>query len=278
MTMMRRGIHTHNVNGVRFGVRCFMAMAVFACSGPEHSDRDNSHTVQAMLDSLYERGFDSDQVALLDQHFLIERDMLAEPESLRSELEVDKGYYIGSNPLALTPPRADSIDLVFDGISTSWRTAIGAAAAQWSDAVCINILVNPANPTGFARITATNEEELINAGVPAAAMLPITINGVRRPGPELWVNPDFESLSASAKLAVALHEIGHNLGFAHPEQSVLISGTLQDTTPGNASSYPTVMKLDNTLGSLSADDVSARDRLFSLVGGVCPNGQVSIAN
>jgi hypothetical protein len=109
-------------------------------------------------------------------------------------------------------------------------------------------------------------------------MLPITINGVRRPGPELWVNPDFESLSAAAKLAIALHEIGHTLGFAHPEQSILISGTLQDTTPGNAASYPTVMKLDNTLGSLSTDDVSARDRLFSLVGGVCPNGQVSIAN
>jgi hypothetical protein len=278
MTMMRRGIHTHNVNGVRYGMLPFIAMAVFSCSGPEQSDSDTSHEVQAMLDSLYGRGFDSDQVALLDQHFLIEGDMLAEPESLRSELEVDKGYYFGSNPLALTPPKADSIDLVFDGISTSWRTAIGAAAAQWSDAVCINISVNPTNPTGFARITAIYEETLIDAGLPAAGVLPTTRNGVRVPGIEIWLNPDFESLSASAKLALALHEIGHNLGFAHPAQQVLISGTLQDTTPGNASSYATVMKLDNTLESLSTDDVSARDRLFSLVGGVCPNGQVSIAN
>lgn len=278
MTMMRRGIHTHTVNGVRYGILSFLAMAVFSCSGPEQSDRDTSDTVQGMLDSLYERGFDSNQVALLEQYFLIEGDMLAEPESLRSELEVDKGYYLGSNPLALTPPKADSIDLVFDDISSTWRTALGAAAAQWSDAVCINIVVNPTNPTSFARITALNEGDLIPIGVPAAAIVPITRSGVRIPGTEIWINPDFESLSASAKLAVALHEIGHNLGFAHPAQQVLISGTLQDTTPGDAASYATVMKLDNTLASLSADDVSARDRLFSLVGGVCPNGQVSIAN
>lgn len=88
------------------------------------------------------------------------------------------------------------------------------------------------------------------------------------PETAIGVNPDYSSLSASEKLNTAIHELGHNLGFMHPGDGVLIPGT----SSANAGVMPTPIP-SPPVTSLSYDDIKSRDTHFQKIDGKCPDGK-----
>jgi hypothetical protein len=83
------------------------------------------------------------------------------------------------------------------------------------------------------------------------------------PGQIITLNTaaDVEAFPAAMKKYLAMHELGHTLGFVHPEgasSSQHIPGTSGGT------SYTTVMHetFVQLLGELSSDDVASRNKML----------------
>jgi hypothetical protein len=100
------------------------------------------------------------------------------------------------------------------------------------------------------------------AGVLAVAFLPYVKQGVVLPGRELRVAPN-PGVGAATLKHVAMHELGHVLGFHHPGSGNHVPGTSVDTDSTDAASYATVLALSGpTRSTLSSDDIASRDAMF----------------
>jgi hypothetical protein len=253
---------------------------------------------EAMLNAAESVGIDRERIQFTHDEIRAESDMVLDPETLlalAAEHEPNavaapgltpQGYFSRTSitpagQLTATPPRANSIRMLFDGdVPSAWRTALRDAAAQWNPNVCIDIREDRGDDVISVRVDSTLPE-----GTLAIAFLPASLNGVVLPGSRISVAPNPPSSPAFLK-HVAMHELGHTLGFLHPGQGRNIPGTSIDTTAGAAASYSTVLALSGpTLSGLSSDDIATRDAVFrritKVVNGrsvtVCPNGTDKIA-
>jgi hypothetical protein len=104
-----------------------------------------------------------------------------------------------------------------------------------------------------------------------------------------------ETLTATAKLALAVHEMGHVLGFEHPRnrgpEAVLIPGTtanaVPETGPGSSCSgtacvsYSTVMLgrgCFQVLTSLQPDDVTSATKMYPSCRTTCETNCLSLGD
>lgn len=162
-------------------------------------------------------------------------------------------------PLYLVP-RAVSVKLTFDpAVPSSWKTAAVAAAAQWSQAACIEIGTAEAGPDTLQ----IRMDGSLPSYVYANGTFPSPDNrNVWHVGASVAINPDTPKLSSKTKEWILLHELGHNLGFTHPNRGgTWIDGTL-------SSNYATVMQSPMpaaVVPSLTADDIASRDKIFAPV-------------
>jgi hypothetical protein len=129
------------------------------------------------------------------------------------------------------------------------------------------------------------------------------------PNRTININPDFrsgpcplakggvgtatiETLSAIAKLATAVHELGHNLGFAHPRRragAVHIPGTAENRVPEPPNeceglacvSYSTVMLGRGCLANLTTlrqDDIASANKKYPSCRTVCETNCLSLSD
>lgn len=244
------------------------------------------------------RGFPADQVVFSDDEVIIDGDTVLDRQTLLAELsagEVQDGvetvnqaaYWFrpnaGQGPPPGWVPSAGEVRLSFTrSVNAAVRAAVTRAATLWGMAAgpegCV--AVNELNPGRVLTVTVqplegrdpTTGETFAVAG---RARLPMFQNGQWEVGNMMWIDPDTANavtLSDRRWLEhVAVHEMGHILGFAHPQEvgrAHHIPGTRQRPTRG---AYPTVMDYDGEERDLSPDDVNAARRVYGPdMAGVCP--------
>jgi hypothetical protein len=176
-----------------------------------------------------------------------------------------------------SPPASTRIRMFFDaGVSAAWRTAFLQAASEWSAAICIEIATT-GSATEYIQVQMANID---NPNTYADGRLPgfqnVGHTTYLMVGNRVRINQSYscgfpcgtiETLSASLKMQVALHELGHTLGFLHPEDGVVntanwVPGTASATGGAN---YATVMHAffgEPGVGTMTIDDIVTRDKLF----------------
>jgi hypothetical protein len=269
-----------------------------ACSagGPDDARTDESDLERVdqgsfdvdadqLLDAAMTLGFAADEVELLDDRVVIEGDMLVEPQTLLTMARlareqqgvVEKGYFApdvvrGASRqeprVGIRAPRATSINLNFDAsVSSDWINAFQQAAAQWNNG-CINIQVGAGSHVIDVTVNPAIGADVLGRGEfarlvvqPGTRQSPEVVTVF--PGTTLELTPVPQS--AEDMLHIALHELGHNLGYAHPNEGALIPSTSVDTTSGDAVSYSTIMAPvlpSPPLPGLTTDDQRSRDLVF----------------
>jgi hypothetical protein len=276
-------------------------MGATACSGAEdaaefdaaaapEAEALSSGDAQQLIEEVRSLGFESD-IELAGDRFIVDGDMEVDGATLRG-LAVDaaarrgdpelleKGYFISSSVIpgsraeprfGIRSPKASAIRLNFDSsVSADWRAAVLQAAAEWNDA-CINMQDGVGTETINVTIDPTLGVDTLGR---AELSRVVTVLGSRVaagsvtavPGTRLLLNS--APLSAAEMFHVALHELGHNLGFTHPTEGAVIPTTLSDGTSGNDVSYNTIMAPVITsppLTGLQGDDLHARSAVFSKI-------------
>lgn len=220
------------------------------------------------------RGFNREQVEFFGQDVFVEGDILFNRADLLSEVaeaeahgttfdagieEIKKGYWYRTLG---TPRPVQTFSLCLDNELSGTPAAVFDWAAKiWSHAtfdgakLAFNIIqdgdCSSFDSNQVIRVFFDTFPE--GSTTWAAAPFPVTSDGVTGPGPYVRVNPElFPNEGTEQQLKIAIHEIGHTLGFHHPAEGTHVPGT------GDVSvdpSYPTVMRQGiSPSNHLEADD------------------------
>jgi hypothetical protein len=268
-----------------------LALMALACSSEA---QDHSTTVARSNDLTEEEtevarylefnGVTDYEFRRAEDSVIIEKDSLASFSELLgksrsfdySQEPVEKGYWFGSKVGGQYTSRVTRpIRLVFAAnVPTAWRTAFNNAAAEWNAAQCVTYTSVIGGNTTTTTVNMVDLGAKAN-GVYAQAPYPSFINGqtpAYQAGQFVNINSTYgcasgscaiNNLSASLKEQVALHELGHTLGFTHPQVGTFLTGTPNGATVMVASFG------EPGIANLTTDDVSSRDRVYKLVQGSC---------
>lgn len=237
-----------------------------------------------LVEQLVEMGFRRDQIVDRGDHFVVEGDIRVEKRGLPAAPPADgKAHPAGPRYQRFSSTIAEAyrrnITVNLSGVAaanTSWANATRAAMTNWSSINGVNLVM--VETTGAADIVVRIATRNDNLGDCDAALGTLPASGA--PGQEVLINPDFMSSYTSAKQVwIMTHELGHNIGFRHTDQSY---GTLVFGTPG--SDAGSVMNSGNFYGSdcppslpawssFSSHDQAAARTLYPL-----PAPSVSVGN
>ncbi len=235
--------------------------ALAGCVGDESDTPSDTEIALSNLESV---GFDRNEAVVNGDNVTVDDVVFSKQGLIDGEYEpaeenshgASKGYRWGS---LVSAANAGKIKLAFAtgsaAPSAAMVTAVKAAANQWSS-VALNTI----------RISTTNTGPAITVGMSSAwpgttgcgsgtvACARYPQNGAA--GVQLWFRliPDGCGWSSARLLNVALHELGHAIGFVHPKAlsssggaaPIHISGTMSCGQPDEAScaanlNYATVM-------------------------------------
>lgn len=243
---------------------------------------------QRLIEEARSIGFESD-IEFVGDMFIVDGDMEVDGATLHAMAVdaavlhgntdlLDKGYFVNGaviQPSRAQPrqgiraPKADAIRLSFDStVSAAWKTAVLQAAARWNS-TCINMQDGVGTETINVFVDPTLGVDTLGR---AQLSRVVTVLGSRGAAGSVTAVPGSRlrltsaPISAADMFHVALHELGHNLGFTHPDEGgSVVRGTNQDTTSGDNVSYSTIMAPVITsppLTGLQSDDLVTRDAVF----------------
>lgn len=207
-----------------------LSIVLFACSKDNVTTDANAGDNTAKLISYLEtQGFKPEQIVQKGDNFILDGDVLISRSELEKRAANDanpdripsgehwRGAYLVSNTYN------NNVRLYIDpAVPTAWRTAIQGAVNNWNaingTRLGMSIISSPSGV--YTRVFMGFE----SANWIARAYLP-TSNG--RPGVNVEINSNYNSLPASQKLFAITHELGHTIGFYHTNQTqgIFINGT-----------------------------------------------------
>jgi len=241
------------------------------------NDPAENARIQSQLEA---RGYDTSTLQFQSDSVIVEDDMVMSRAQLLAEAEaeatgvVEKGYFSGTTTFS-----GKSINLSFGaGISAAWQTAFNAARTQWNtntpkfsqpgpgSAATISVVTGNLGTSTFAQGTFPSSRTItLNTSYNSAAC---KVAGS--------ADNSIEGLPANVKAKVAIHEMGHVLGFEHPPPNpgtggrVLIPGTASSPNTGTTPTYTTVMAQGCiSLTALSSDDKLSATKKYPSCFTVC---------
>jgi hypothetical protein len=205
-----------------------VSMFLFSCSKQNDAPAPNKadEQLESLIAYLEGQGFDREKIVQKGDLFIIDSDIVISKADLESrvadaskpETEHRRGPYLVSNTYN------SNIRVYIDpAVPAAWVTATTGALANWNNITSTRL--------GFTRVTSASQADIRvfmgfeNASWIARAYLPAS-NG--RPGVSVEINSNYNSLPATQKLFAITHELGHNIGFYHTNQT---TGTLIPGTP-----------------------------------------------
>ena len=257
----------------------FCACVSAACSGEGAAPVRNEASEDAIIEAyLTEQGFVLDGMVIDGDNIIVERDigfsrqsileLVEELDRLEREGElVEKGYWHDGSPV---PPATYMRYSFASNVPAAWRDAFRYGVSQWnaSGAECLRLTEDPGN-TAAIYITIGDAP----TGSVAQGTFPSfnTRLGIRLG--RIVVDTSYRDETNVAFMRyVAMHELGHNLGFAHPRAGLHIPSTSSSSTGCSGdciASYPTVMDYSFSDTTTSSDDrKSARLRYKKYYNGI----------
>lgn len=264
------------------------AHVISACGGSADEPTGSPLTSEERLIGDYlsaTRQITREQIEIRNDRVFVDSDAFFDKQALLDEIALVgfdagpgqslQGYFYNSNLKTNMSPRAEKVFYSFSAaVPETWRASFRAAAAAWGAA-------SASDCVGFQEGTGSAGQSQIKIGVgeagtaanggPAAAVasfpisfsIPHVISQRILTGSSITIDTGSVGLaSESARLGVAVHELGHTLGFTHPWDGTLIAGS---TKNGNSSccsaTYTTVMDYRGTT-ALSSDDLVSLAKRF----------------
>jgi len=278
----------------------------------------NDAAENALIESyLANRGFDTSNLqfegdeVIVEGGMAVQRAVLLDAADAEASGVVEKGYFHGGAAGAGFSGKSIKLSFVNgDGgkaVSGLWQTALNNAKNEWNAKVPRFSQPGPGS-AGTITVKMAVGDPRQGGTSPARGHNPperlIEINPNYQSAPaELCPLVDgttgtatIETLTATAKFALAVHEMGHVLGFEHPRnrgpQAVHIPGTLDNKVPeppapgsscsGTACvSYPTVMLgrgCFQNLTSLQPDDVTSAQKTYPSCRTTCETNCLSLGD
>jgi hypothetical protein len=278
----------------------------------------NDAAENALIESyLANRGFDTSDLqfegdeVIVEGGMAVQRAVLLDAADAEASGVFEKGYFRGGAGGALFSGKSIKLSFVNgDGgkaVSPLWQTALNNAKNEWNakvprfsqpgpgsaETITVKMAVGDPPQGGTSPARGHN---------PPERLIEINPNYKSPPSPPADPCPladgstgvaEIETLTATAKFALAVHEMGHVLGFEHPRnrgpQAVHIPETLANAVPesgpgsncdGTACvSYTTVMLgrgCFQNLTSLQSDDVTSAHKKYPSCRTVCETNCLSL--
>lgn len=197
--------------------------------------------VESMIDVLQKSGIMQDRIEVKEGYFLVDGDIkinfsdISEiEEALNKEQFGTLKAYQYPNPYYayMSAVRDIKIFMTSSVTSNGWATAVNDAIVEWNG-------ISPLCAVNMTTVSTSSSADIIidtyfeSSSVVAQAMP--CINGSI--GATIDINTNYNFLSESVKLNTIVHELGHNIGFAHANGSsnfsipTLITGTSPNDDP-----------------------------------------------
>ena len=269
----------------------FIALLVSGCIGEVESEPAEDASLRAHLAG---RGYDPRHVRFEDDRVFVEQDAFVMRADLLAEMAlaanqtpetlVEKGYWRGGEV-----PYAKRIGFTFDdNVPEYLRNAVAAAGVEWSQpSTCVKMSKYFTEPgTHFVRVSYVfipghfSAWAQTGSGACPADVTPEQVRACAVAGRLMEISSDVWKETPTGPharyddaVAMAIHELGHILGFKHPfvteGNRVHITGTgrVNPACDGNGSgckvAYQTVMDYnENRELHLTADDVKSLQRIY----------------
>lgn len=187
--------------------------------------------IETLTQYLESTGFNRKDIVFDNDLFIIEDDILISREEVEKyaalkspsvpggRLDHYRGYLVSNTYVTNIKFYIDST------VPAAWRTAIEGAISQWNAVNGTKLFLSIVTSRTSANIPIGTTYE--NANWIARAYLPSS-NG--RPGSSMTINTKYNSLDSGRKLFTIVHEMGHNFGLYHTNQT---QGTFIQGTPSS---------------------------------------------
>ncbi|MBL3657619.1 M57 family metalloprotease [Fulvivirga sediminis] len=213
----------------------FMVVLFSFSSCQDESEKVSPKAVEStdeLVSFLVKSGFNKEDIELKDETYIIGGDILIDKSEV--EKHVDNGTSLEHLPTTehyrgsyLVKSRyVSNISFYIDSsVPSSWVTAIQGAVNQWNSvngtSLYLSIASNKSNATTTITTGFSKENWVARAYLPS-------YNG--RPGYNMEINTNYNSLNDDYKLFTIVHEMGHIFGLYHTDQT---QGSFIEGTPSN---------------------------------------------
>ncbi|MDY8135205.1 M57 family metalloprotease [Aquimarina sp. 2201CG5-10] len=210
-----------------------LTFLIQSCSKDDSLIEMQNNSALKAIESL---NFPEDLIIDKGSYYLVDGDLVFFKDQEYSILDDPNSKDINKQRRHYTRVRMYDINVFINpDMNADWRDASQAAINRWNAATTtpLNLIVTTDPSDAHIQIIYDSMDSAVNLGTNVFGQGEFPIgNGL--PGRTVWINPDFDSnrfcghaITQNMRIANVQHELGHNLGLTHTNQSfgVKIPGT-----------------------------------------------------